>query len=259
MKTSVLSIFELMDGNTPPWADDRVFWYAQKIIRTPDGIEIHVDKKKSLTAFNPVCQELQAPCISTLASLRPAADWNKGFGPVLVSSGTLLFINGKILVTRRSADATIDPWRWTTPAGRCDRTPVKTAYKETAEEVSIENSEGLLFLPEGAAEFKTKKDKENILFYPENHGPIRTEHINFIIDNKIIERHKMWSFYSPTFNTLELRLPLFATINDSISVSNPEYGTPTALREVHTLDGEPMVPALEAFQKNFSYLCGDGS
>ena len=58
-------------------------------------------------------------------------------GKVLFSGGVILAVNDRILMLLRDRDAPVDPLKWTSPAGRCDREPLFASIKEFYEEVVI--------------------------------------------------------------------------------------------------------------------------
>jgi len=242
-----LTVNDLLSGKVPPEFNDKVFWIASHVQMSENILRIEIQNESGLTAFLPLCEQLDITCIDTLAELRPKVDWNNGFGPVLVSSGSFLFINNKLAVTRRDAKAKFDPNLWTTPAGRCDRTPLETALKETIEEIRIYDESGNWMIPESATYLITKGQKYKT--YPakerdENHS-IKTVEVQCILDGQLIESSHMWAYYSPDVNTLELRLPLYADMQEPLVLRNEEYKTETMLSLTSDLNENEVVPALK--------------
>jgi len=245
--TNELTVDKLIRGMLGTEYDDKVFWYAASIQKSENILSIEIENNSGLTAFRPFCEQIKVSCLDELAQIKPIVNWAAGFGPVLVSSGSFLFINGKLAVTRRSADAKVDPNLWTTPAGRCDRTPLETALKETIEEIKIYDTEGNILIPEAAVflltegqKFKTYPTKEK-----DDKYPIKTMEVQCILDGKIIETCYMWAYYSPQANTLELRLPLFTELREQLILKNEEYGTETILANLADLKHDKVVPAVK--------------
>lgn len=70
--------------------------------------------------------------------------------------------------------------------------------------------------------------------------------ITVYLDDEIIEKTKMWFYYSKEVNTIEFRLPIFANIDEeNLIFSNPEFHTPTALFTIDELSKLETVPALK--------------
>jgi hypothetical protein len=244
-----LTVSSLLAGKLPQELNDKVFWFADRVQMINDVVQIEINNNQGITAFDPICQELNVACLESLAQLKPDINWINGFGPVLVSSGSFLFINGKLAITRRSTDAKVDPNLWTTPAGRCDRTPLETALKETVEEIKIYDEEGNWLIPAPAAPFLASSHRFTTFPTIENHKnknfPIKLHVVNCYLDGQCIASGRMWFYYSQSVNTLELRLPLFTKIEGSFLLHNEEYRTETKLLSLAEINGEEAVPALK--------------
>jgi hypothetical protein len=120
--------------------DDKVFFYARKVDQGPDmNWDIHVDPNACLVSMEDMDNAL--PTVETLrqGALNKQIVRNGIFykGQVLFSGGVVLTINEKFLLLLRDAQAPVDPLKWTSPAGRCDREPLFTSLKEFYEEVII--------------------------------------------------------------------------------------------------------------------------
>lgn len=255
-KFTKLTVNDLLSGKVPPEFNDKVFWFASRVQMSENILRIEIQNESGLTAFRPLCEQLDITCIDTLAELRPKVDWNNGFGPVLVSSGSFLFINNKLAVTRRDAKAKFDPNLWTTPAGRCDRTPLETALKETIEEIHIYDESGNWMIPESATYLITKGQKYKT--YParetdKNHS-IKTVEVQCILDGKLIESSRMWSYYNLDVNTLELRLLLYAELQEPLVLGNEEFIAETRLVSLGGLNCNEAVCAIMQLKKQAHHV-----
>lgn len=249
------TVRDLLQGKLPSIYRDKVFWFAEKVIQTNDTIDIYINNTKGLTAFDNFADELQVIPLSQLASIPASIPWNTGKKPVLVSSGSFLWINGKLLVTQRTADTKYDPLAWTAPAGRCDDTPFRTALKETIEEIHIKSAESdKLWMPDVAKTVIPEGTDVNFysttIAFPDK---INGKHINVktFIDEKLIEESMLWMMFSEKSNTIEFRVPLIATIDGNLHYTNPEYHTDVRAVIVEELEGIPLVPALHHLLLDF--------
>ncbi|MEW7990477.1 MAG: NUDIX domain-containing protein [Candidatus Thiodiazotropha sp.] len=192
---------------------------------------------------------MSLPTVDDLAKQSPAGKFASGTGPMLVSSGVLLWLNGRLAVTRRSHDARYDPGHWTTPAGRCDSTPRITAFKEAAEEIQVRQPDtGQIWIPREAHKSLQDKAKEyptKLGFPPPITAPLVT--VQTFLDDTQIEECQMWACFVAHCNTLELRLPLVAQLPFEPELSNPEYGTPALILSHTELRRRDLVPALAFF------------
>ena len=245
------TVRQLLAGNADEELDDRVFWYADTVRVAGDGLELRVDNVDGIVASPPLDRTLGVKSLRDLARRSHAPDWDAGFGPVLVSSGTFLFIDGRLAVTRRTDDAEVDPGLWTGPAGRCDRTPYVTALKETAEEIEIRDAEGRRWVPTPAMPFVS--DTAGVVAFPVAERsatiPLRTTAVRLFVNGEAVAEHALWYFFDDVCNTLELRLPLFAQSDGHLSLSNPEYDTPARLCTLAELRGLPAVAAVRQLIK----------
>lgn len=131
---------DLMNRFIPDNLNDQVFFYARKIVKQRGSHwTIYVDPNNCLVSLSdreeriPTVDELRQAVLRKSQSL----DQVSYVGKVLFSGGVFLIINNKILMLFRDEKAPIDPLKWTSPAGRCDREPLFTSFKEFYEEVII--------------------------------------------------------------------------------------------------------------------------
>lgn|GEM_PF-1874392 len=120
--------------------DDTVFFYATKVEKNSDLIwSVDVDPAACLVSMAANTEGL--PTVNDLreGSLQKTVEHDRIIyqGKVLLSSGIILAVNGKILMLLRDDEAPVDPLKWTSAAGRCDREPFLTALKEFYEEVIL--------------------------------------------------------------------------------------------------------------------------
>ena len=244
---SEYTVEHLLNKMLPKQFNDKIFWFANKAVQDFDCINLYVNNE-NLVAFDKIATELGITPISQLSNTLVSAPWNEGKKQVLVSSGTFLWINNEIIVTQRDINTKYDPLAWTTPAGRCDDTPFRTALKETVEEIKVVSlSSGECFIPSIASEFN--HDDDDVIYYPvktafpeEINQPLYT--VKMWFENELIEEEKLWLFYDEKVNTIEFRLPLLAIINSALSFSNPEFDTQAKSIECHKLKTHKLVPAL---------------
>jgi len=237
-----LTVKKLIENNLDIIYNDKLFWYASKIEIYDNSIKLFIENDNLVTFDN---TDIYVKKISQLNRLIQN-DGNTLFN-VLISSGSFLFINDKQAVTQRQLTTQFDAGFWTTPAGRCDRNIYTTAIKETIEEIEISHNQNKLF-PNIAENILITN--ENIKFYDisfENiKFPINLYDITVYLDNEIIEKTKMWYYYSQEVNTIEFRLPIFANMDEeSLILTNPEFHTPTALMSIAELQKLQTVPALK--------------
>ncbi len=232
-----LTVKDLISGSCSNEFDDKVFFYASLVKKENDIIKIYVNNNLATTStsFD----------VTTVSELRKTdknykSHLTDGLKDVLISSGSFLFINSKLVLTKRTHDAPIDPNKWTSPAGRCDRNPLTTALKETAEEINIYcKSSGTYIYPKGAEHFI--KNKDNISFIPYEKSSelfkINLNKVEFYLDGKLEEKSELWFYYDEESNTFEFRLPIFYSLDEkNIEVNNPEYpDTKTKLFDITAL------------------------
>lgn len=131
----------MLNTYIPPAWDDKVYFFAKELVHDlQDGSWL----MKVNPAAGLVCMKENQqgwPTVQDLRRERAQEEWRGRqaiyTGRILFSAGVILLLNGKILLFQRDAEALVDPRLWTTPAGRCDREPQMTAYKEFYEEVII--------------------------------------------------------------------------------------------------------------------------
>lgn len=246
-----ITIESVLKDQLPDPYRDRVFWYAHHIDIKTDQINIYIDSKQCLVAFADLAKQLQLPSVEQLShqgdALTHILSEHK---PVLVSSGSFLWINDSLVVTRRNADTSFDPLHWTTPAGRCDVLPVQTAYKETAEEIhGFTTQNDHLWMPEPTLAYLNCDTAQS---YPVRHcfpepftAKISMATVRTWLDDTCLEQGEMWYYYSRAVNTLELRLPMLASLDaQSIHFQNAEFDSPAKLMTISELKGSKLVPAL---------------
>jgi hypothetical protein len=128
-----------MNRFIPESLNDMVFFYAGRVVKKRDsGWSIYVDSDNCLVSLD----EMEGmPSIDEfrMADLQEKTVDEQVIyeGKVLFSGGVILTINDRILMLLRDRDARVDPLKWTSPAGRCDREPLFTSIKEFYEEVII--------------------------------------------------------------------------------------------------------------------------
>jgi 8-oxo-dGTP pyrophosphatase MutT (NUDIX family) len=247
----VLTVHDLLVGKLPHHLRDSVYWFAKRAIQADDSIDLHVDNHHGLVAQENVASQLGLPTLDEVAFRRFSRKWNLGDESVLVSSGSFLWINEKLIVTQRTSNTKYDPSAWTSPAGRCDDTPYRTAIKETIEEISIESLESQKrWLPEIASRVTTIESNhltyQTETKFPPNWGLCDRQltTVRMFIDNVLVEESKLWMMFSEQFNTFEFRLPICATLKGDLQFSNPEFQTSVKALGLKELRGLKNVPAL---------------
>lgn len=129
-----------MNSVIPDSLDDTVFFYATKVEKAGDSIwSVDVDQADCLVSMAANTDGL--PSVNDLRECRVLKKVENGHvvfeGKILFSSGIILTVNDKVLMLFRDEQAPVEPLKWTSPAGRCDREPFLTALKEFYEEVII--------------------------------------------------------------------------------------------------------------------------
>lgn len=138
--------FRRMNYFIPPDMDDEVYFYARRIVkRPPSNWYLHVDPAACLVSMRnrgggvPTVENLR----QNILQKKMEPDKVIYEGRVLFSGGIILTVNDKILMLQRDKDAPVEPLKWASPAGRCDREPLLTSLKEFYEEVILfENVSG---------------------------------------------------------------------------------------------------------------------
>jgi len=238
-----LNVKKLLNGEIEEKYNDRVFWYASKVIIENNQINIYIEND-NLVTFDDI--DLNIKKILEFKNKRQ--ENSSVLEDVLVSSGSFLFINDKLAVTQRDLNTKFDPGFWTTPAGRCDRTILDTGIKETIEEIKIERNSKILY-PDIAKKFLNVK--ENIELYETSFynkkNSLKIFNVNLFLDTIKIESCQSWMYFSTEVNTLEFRIPIFAQLDESeLRLSNPEFETATGLKSICELSNLKTVPALNS-------------
>lgn len=119
--------------------DDTIFFYARRVATDNHSWHIDVDSSSCLVALRtnqeglPIVNALREGTLTETIE----GNWTVYEGRVLISAGIILTVNGKVLMLQRDDKAPVDPLKWTSTAGRCDREPLLTALKEFYEEVVL--------------------------------------------------------------------------------------------------------------------------
>ena len=134
-----------MNTFIPTEVDDTVFFYARRVATDNHSWHLNVDANSCQVALRDNGEGL--PTVNALreSALTETTEgaWTVYEGRVLISAGIILTVNGKVLMLQRDDKAPVDPLKWTSTAGRCDREPLLTALKEFYEEVVLfERSSG---------------------------------------------------------------------------------------------------------------------
>lgn len=135
-----------MNDHIPPAWNDRVYYYASRIVHDTAAGEwdVHVDPENCLVALNDAVNErfgTAFPTVETLADepveRRVAGDREIYEGRLLLGAGVIPMVGDDLVLIFRDADAPADPLRWTAADGRVDATPTRTAFKEFHEELLV--------------------------------------------------------------------------------------------------------------------------
>ena len=237
-----MNVKKLLDGHITEQYNDKLFWYASKVIIKDKTVKVYIDNQ-NLVTFDDV--NINVKKISEFTNNKQKnLEYMKS---ILISSGSFLFINDKLAVTQRELTTTFDPGFWTTPAGRCDRTILETGIKETLEEIEIKRDNTTLF-PDIAKQFIS--NQYNVEFYNTSfENPnllLKTYDVALYLDNILIEECKSWMYVSEKVNTIEFRIPIFVELNeDDLTFKNPEFGTDAGLKSIEELQKLDLVPALK--------------
>ena len=240
------NVKKLLEGKLPNEYNDKIFWYASKVLLDDGCVKVYAENE-NLVCFDDVNLDMKK--ISNFISIKQIK--KKVFNNVLISSGSFLFVNDKLAVTQREDTVKYDPSFWTTPAGRCDRGIFETGIKETIEEIKIEQNSKILY-PHIAKPFI--HNQENVEFYnssfEDKFNQLKIHTIQLYLDNILIEECKAWFYFSHEVNTIEFRIPIFTKLNEkNLILSNPEFGTDTALKTIDELKKMNVVPALKQLLK----------
>lgn len=236
----MLTVNSLIEGYAPQELDDKVFWYAEKIILEDGALKILINDQS--IAYSGELSEHAViknnPCAKSISSLRAinfGDTLDEGLGPCLVSAGSILVINDYLVLRQRTNDSLHDPGLWTSPAGRCDRTTFVTAMKETVEEFEILGVDSKEYVPEGAAIYM--RDASGAVEYSyHSELSILPSRMNILLylgssfeDSTLLESSSMCVYYDRNSNTLECRVPIIARIPHKLVIRSKEFHTPTTL------------------------------
>jgi len=239
MKIDVKGLFE---NDIDTKYDDKVFWYASKVIIEDDVISVYT-KNENIVSFD-TC-DYDSIKVSQINCIKQ--DSQKQMNDVLISAGSFLFINEKLLVTQRQLDTQFDPGFWTNPTGRCDRSIYETAIKETVEEIDIFCGKKR-YLPDITKKYVN--DFDDIVFYKTTNSnekfDLKTTLVKFYFEEKLIEEFKTWYCYISEVNTIEFRLPIFTVLHEeNLTFINNEFNMPVKLKSVEELKSMDLVPSLK--------------
>lgn len=129
-----------MNSFIPHNLDDTVFFYATKVEKAGNSTWfVNVDQTNCLVSMAANTDGL--PSVNDLREgrvLKKVENEHVVYeGNILFSSGIIITVNNKVLMLLRDEQAHVEPLKWTSPAGRCDREPFLTALKEFYEEIII--------------------------------------------------------------------------------------------------------------------------
>ncbi|MCY4732369.1 hypothetical protein KY092_17600 [Natronomonas gomsonensis] len=135
-----------MNDHIPPAYDDRVFYYAERIVHDTAAGEwdVHVDPENCLVALSDGVNERFGTALPTVDALvdepierHTAGDREIYEGRLLLGAGVIPMVGDDLVLIFRDADAPADPLRWTGADGRVDATPTRTAFEEFHEELLV--------------------------------------------------------------------------------------------------------------------------
>jgi hypothetical protein len=132
-----------MNRFIPHCLNDTVFFYATKLEKCHDLTwSVDVDPAACLVSMAANTEGLSTVNELREGSLLKTVEDDRIIyqGKILLSSGIILAVNDKILMLLRDDEAPVDPLKWTSAAGRCDREPFLTALKEFYEEIILFDS-----------------------------------------------------------------------------------------------------------------------
>lgn len=246
MKIDVKTLFE---DRLDKQYDDKVFWYASKVIIEGDTISVYT-KNENIVSFD-TC-DYDSLKVSQINSIKQESKTH--MNDVLISGGSFLFINEKLLVTQRQLTTEFDAGFWTNPTGRCDKSIYETAIKETVEEIDIYRDEKR-YLPDISKKFV--KDFDDIVFYKTQNSNeefnLKTSLVKFYFEDELIEEFYAWYCYVDKVNTIEFRLPIFTILDEqNLTFVNNEFDMPTALKSIEELKSFDLVPSLKRLVEELS-------
>lgn len=268
-----------MQERIPATQRDKRFFYASEIRHDAQNGEWHIriDPEDCLTGYSDVVDE--DPQLGEISdrslTVREMVDATVYEGPILLSAGVVLCVGDRFVLFERDADAPVAPLTWTSPAGRCDTTPIRTALGELYEELLI------------------SADGRPAVVAPPDHEPVtdvydRTLRWNGIdtdpddwvrvdavtpdqfadLQATVIteygdERHKtmFWPYLDETNSTLELRkIYRIETPEDvnSLRFEDAEFDRRTGVltkSELLAMDDDELVPTNRAFRDTLRDTC----
>jgi 8-oxo-dGTP pyrophosphatase MutT (NUDIX family) len=261
-----------MDGRIPEDRRDEVFFYAREIHHDErtDEWTVQLDSENCLTGysddvdFSPSVDEISG---RSLAS-HEEGETTVYEGPVLLSAGVVLCVNDRFVLFERDADAPVDPLRWTSPAGRCDTTPRRTALKELYEELLViaDGRPALIVPPEGDAHedvYDETLRRNGIHSPPEDWVRLRADvpeqfrHLYARVTTAYGEDRyvdEFWPFLDEASSTLELRKVYRIEPGEevgSLQFEDGEYGRKTEVvteGELVAMDRDDLVATNRAFR-----------
>lgn len=281
-----------MEEFIPESMKDSVFFYANEVVcdRENNRWILKIDSDDCLVR-NPntdadvyTCRETNldetTPEITEIRSKGPdkiEKDTRTLYrGRILFSAGFVVTLDGSVVLTRRGPGASVDPCKWTSPAGRCDSTPSNTGTRELYEELLVSADGAPAFLSVGLSSSVDPKSlyvetlrrngihaEKNDLIHLDTEFPDRyrsmtaTVETRFESDAEDVKRHvgEFWTLYDPNASTLELRRIIEVTVPEnisSVSFSDGEYGQPTRLfskDEFMDTDSDEFVTTDRIFRK----------
>ncbi|MCL4537563.1 MAG: NUDIX hydrolase [Nitrospirae bacterium] len=275
-----------------PKYNDKVFFYCNELRHDQNekAWEIYVNPEDCLVALDEEVKKIdksleKLPTVIELRKQKP-----QGFkkdntisykGNILFSSGVILIINGKILMLQRSKN-TIDPEKWTSPAGRCDLDPELTGLKEFYEELILINKKERkpIFVKIGSDYLAIKKIYKNTLEKKKELGDIDISEDNWFqleaetsteyrsllesVTTKFgstLFKGKFLAYLDEENNTLELRILAELKVDEreleNMEFLNGEREYPCrlfSLDEFVKMDNAKLVPAIIYFRDIVSKL-----
>lgn len=261
-----------MNDRIPERREDELFFYANRLVYDgeTDRWEIHVDPDDCLTGYADAV-DVSHP-IAAIEDSEPTVR-NEGSrvvyeGRLLFSAGVILLIDGHVVLLYRDAEAPVDPCKWTSPAGRCDNTPGRTALQELYEELLVVSDGRPVHIAVPDRETLTgpyQRTLRNNGIYasttdwetvtagcPPDYEPVVSTVETHYGDETAVD--EFWAYFNTDSSVLELRYIIEISTPDSIPMirfEDGEYDRQTALfthDELQAIPTEDLVPANAAFR-----------
>ncbi|WP_321369875.1 hypothetical protein [uncultured Desulfuromusa sp.] len=251
-------VAEILGNGFSDKYDDNVFWFAKRVVSCKSTINVYVDEDL-LVGFSGQYDDHRILPIGLFHN-KIISKCGEGICEndidienVLVSSGSILWINDLIIVKRRTDDAPYDPGAWTTAAGRCDFSIYETGVKETKEEIEITDKVTKEILcPEVFQDYSNQGIKYfSCAEKVHDHYDLKVSTVNTYFRDRIIETKKMWHWYDRENNTLEFRIPLVGFIDAEVEYNNAEYDTEARAASFSWLKTQKVVPVLKQVLSTF--------